>query len=126
MNMKQNGQALISLLVFMIIAITITSAAVIITITSTVNTSKVSQGTSAFYIAEAGVENALIRLLRDPSYTGETLVVDGGSTEISVSGTNPYTVVSAGSYGDFLRTVEVTVLFDNNNVMTITNWEELF
>lgn len=124
--MKQEGQALISLLVFMIIAITITSAAIVITFTSSVNTSKVSQGTSAFQIAEAGIENALIRLLRDPSYTGETLVVDGGTSEITVTGTNPYVISSQGVYNDFLRVVEVTVFFDNNNVMTITNWEELY
>ena len=95
MTFNQKGQALITLLVFTIVAITITSAAVIIIFTNSIGTSKLEQGTNAYYVAESGAENALLRLLRDPNYSGEILPVDDASVEISVANTgSTYTITS--------------------------------
>lgn len=122
---NQNGQALVSLLVFMVIAIVITTGAIFVLISGSVNTSKITQGSDALSIAEAGAENALIRLLRNTSYTGETLVLENGQAVITVTGANPYTIRSVGTHGNFKRTVEVTVQFVNNE-MTLTGWEEVY
>jgi FlaG/FlaF family flagellin (archaellin) len=126
-NVKcQSGQALVTLLVFTIVAITITSAAVIILFTNSLGTSKLEQGTNTYYSAESGAENALLRLLRDPNYTGETLAVDNASVVISVANAgNTYTITSDATLGNFLRSVEVTASFVNN-ILTVDTWKEVF
>ena len=120
------GQALVTLLVFTIVAITITSAAVVIILTNSVGTSKFEQGTNTYYSAESGAENALLRLLRDPNYTGETLPVGNASVIISVANTgSTYTITSGATLGNFIRRVEVTATFVNN-ILTVTSWKEVF
>jgi hypothetical protein len=121
---NQRGQALITLLFFMVIAITITGAAVVVAIVSTRSTTRFEQSTRAYYIAESGTENALLRLLRDPSYTGETLPVSEGSTVITVTGTGPYTIVSQGIVGTYKRAIQVNAQFINS-ALTITSWKEI-
>lgn len=125
MKNKIKGQALISLLVFMIIAITVTTGAVFLLISNSINTTKIARGNNSLTVAEAGAENALINLLRDTSYTGETLSVENGEAEVTVTGTNPYLVISKGTDGDFSRTVEVSVEFVNNE-MRINSWKEVY
>src|ERR1700722_5696827 len=71
----ERGQALITLLFFAIVGITVTSAAVVMILVNSLSGTKQQQGDIAYDIAQSGAENGLIRLLRDPSYTGETLAV---------------------------------------------------
>ena len=66
-NHIMKGQALIALLSFIIIAMTVISAAVIILITNILASGKVEQGTMAYSLAQSGGEDALLRLLRNPS-----------------------------------------------------------
>lgn len=122
---KHKGQALVSLLVFMIIAITITTGAVFLLISNSINTTKIARGNNALMLAEAGAENALINLLRDPAYTGETLSIGNGDAEVTVSGSNPYTITSVGTDGSFVRTIEVSAQFIDNE-MSILSWKEIF
>lgn len=122
----QSGQALVTLLVFTIVAITITSAAVIILFTNSLGTSKLEQGTNAYYSAESGAENALLRLLRNPNYTGETLAVGNASVVISVANVgSTYTITSNATLGNFIRSIKVTTSFINN-IFTVTSWKEVF
>ncbi len=128
LNMKhqyKHGQSLVTLLVFMIIGITITSAAVVMTITNSQNATKFQEGMIAFQVAESGAENAIIRLLRDPNYTGETLAIGGGTAVITVSGTTTKTIVSAGTNGNYYRKVQVIAGYVNN-LLTITSWQEVY
>ena len=121
---KQAGQALVALLAFMATAITLTTMATIVTLTNALATSKYIWGQDALNTAEAGIENALIRLERDPAYTGETLTVGTGTATISVSGTSPKTITSVGKSGDFRRTVQITAT-QVNTILTITSWSEV-
>ena len=120
----ERGQALVTLLFFVLISLTITSAALIIIITNSISVSKLEDGALAYYTAESGVENALLRLLRDPNYTGETLTIEGVTTTITVSGSNPKTVTSVGQSGNFKRKVSVQMTY-NNGYYTFSNWREL-
>ncbi|MBI4009480.1 hypothetical protein HY357_04550 [Candidatus Roizmanbacteria bacterium] len=121
----KKGQALIMLLVFIIIGITVTSAAVAIMIINSTSAQKAESGTVAFQIAESGIENALLRLLRDPTYTGETnLPIGDGSSSISVIGSNPYTITATGVNGNFTRKLEAVVNY--NGIMNITSWREIY
>src|SRR3989338_1300379 len=121
----KRGQTLLMLMVFLIIAVTVTSAAASLILVNTANTQKMEGGTIAFQIAESGIENALLRLLRNPNYTGENdLPIGNGTADISVTGANPYTITSTGISGNFSRTIQVVVNYNGN--MTITSWREVF
>lgn len=123
-SISNSGQALITLLFFIVIAVTITTAAVVIILTGTNSTTKFSEATRGYYVAESGTENALLRLLRDPSYTGETLVVSDGTVTTTVTGISPYVITSVGTVGTFKRTLEVTAGYVNN-VLTVLTWKEI-
>jgi hypothetical protein len=123
--MKNNtGQAMVTLLFYMIIAITITSAAVVVIFSNSLATSKLEIGSIAYSIAESGAENALIRLLKDQTYTGETLNLGDGTAQITVTGSNPKVINSQGKLGNFNRTIEVTATF-LNNILNVTSWKEI-
>lgn len=121
---RQKGQTLVILLTYMIVAVTITAASVIMVINSTTGTTKVHKGITALDIAESGAENAMIKLIRDRNYTGESMSVDGGTVTITVSGTNPKTIISEGTLNDFTRTIRVIVNISNNTV-SATSWKEI-
>lgn len=121
---KESGQMLVALLAFMTMAISLTTAATAITVVNTQTTSKYSLGQEALSLAETGAENALLRLERDPTYTGETLTLLNGTATISVSGTLVKTIVSEGQSGEFRRKIQVTAAHANNFV-TVTSWSEI-
>src|SRR4051812_48764532 len=80
------GQALITLLFFMIIAMTITSAAVVMMAANSLSGTKFQEGEIAYHIAGSGADLAYLKLLRDPSYGGEQNVsIGGGKANITVT-----------------------------------------
>lgn len=121
----QTGQALTILLFFMAITLIVTTAAVTLIINSSLGASRFEQSLAAYDLAEAGIENATLRLLRDPAYTGETLTIDSGTATITVTGTNPQTITSAGQFNNFRREIRVVAGF-TNGVLAIQSWNEVF
>lgn len=123
---SERGQALITLLFFMIIAGTITASAVAIVLTNSLSAGKLELSDNAYAIAETGIENGILRFLRDTSYQGETLQVDGGSASIQVAsaGGNLYTITSEGKRNEFLRKIQVSLVY--TNTMQITSWKEIY
>ena len=129
-NFLARGQALITLLFFTAIGITVISTAVVMTLVNSLSVSKQQQGEVAYEIAESGLDNGLIRLLRSPeTYGGETLPVGSGSATITVTGSgtsaNPYVVTSTGTIGLFIRKVQATVTYQND-LLTVTSQKEIF
>jgi Tfp pilus assembly protein PilX len=120
----QSGSVLITLLIFVVVSLIIVSAAVLLVVDSTVITTNQQVGTTAVSIAESGAENAMLRLLRNPSYTGEVLTVGSGTATITVTGSAPITIRSIGRISDFERTVEVTAI-RQSGVLTVTSWKEV-
>lgn len=121
----KRGQTLVFLLIFIAIAITITTAAVAMIIANSQAAQKAQTATITYDAAESGAENALIRLLRDPNYTGETLTIGDSTTTIIVTGTNPKTVTSQSSNKGFIRTIQVIAQF-TNGILSITSWQEIY
>lgn len=122
----QNGVALITLLFFTVIAINITAAAVVIVIVNSLSGAKVQQGMVAYQIAESGIENAKLRLLRDPEYTGETLTVGSGTVTTSVEKNGyQYTILSKGTFGNFQRQIQAVASY-SASLLTITSQQEVF
>ena len=120
---KEAGQSLVALLAFMVMAVTLTSAATIVTVVNATTSSKFSLGEEALTVAEAGVDNAMLRLVRDSSYSGETLTVGSGTATITVSGSGTKTITSVGLVGTFRRTVVATATIAST-VLTLTSWVE--
>jgi len=126
---NEKGQALITLLFFTIIGVTVTSAAIVMILLNSLSGMKQQQGEIAYEIAESGADNGLIRLLRNPAYTGETLPVGSGSATITVTGTgtsgSPYVILSKGTNGLFVREVQVTATYQNN-LLTVSSRKEVY
>jgi Tfp pilus assembly protein PilX len=119
-----SGQALVVLLVFMVVAIIMTTMAVALVIINATAASEVEQGDMALKLAESGAENALLRLVRDPTYTGtEITPLAGGTMTATVSAGNPIIIKSTGAYGQFIRMASVSARFIDT-VLTIQNWQE--
>ncbi len=119
------GQTLVTLLVFVIVAIIITTSAVMITITNSMSADKFQQGIAVKQLAESGIENALLKLLRDPNYASETISVGDGNAIISVTGDiNNKTIISEGKSGNFSRKVQTKITY-NNDMLVILSWEEI-
>ena len=118
---NQKGQAIVTLLFIMVIAVSIITAVVIVAANNIASGSRFEQGTVAYYAAETGVHNALLRILRNPSYTGETLAVDGATVTIQVVGD---TITSVAEYGNSIRKIEAQTMY-NNNVLSVISWKEI-
>ena len=118
------GHALVVLLFFMVLSVTVITAAVSLLIINSSSTTYYLQASEAKTIAEAGVENALLRLLRDPSYSGESVVIGEGTAEIIVTGTTDKTILSEGVLENRKKRIEVTAQV-SNNIVNILSWKEI-
>lgn len=123
--MNKPGFSLAILLVFMALTSTIIAAAVATTIVNSEAASKFDLGIESFAVAEAGLENGILRLLRDPSYSGETISIGGGTAVIAVSGSSPYVITSTGRIYDFSHTLSATAAYVNG-ILTISTWKEIY
>src|SRR3990167_6895468 len=111
---NNRGHVLVILLFFMILAVTVITASVSLMILSSSGTTMYISGNQAKVLAEVGIENALVRLLRDPNYSGENLVIGDGSVEVSVSGLSIKTITATGKINNQIKRIEVLVELNNN------------
>lgn len=123
-NIKsQKGQTLVLLLVFVMVSIAVTTAATFIIATNSLSVTNLSLGISTKAMAEAGAEKALLSLLRNPGYSGETFSLDTGTVTASVSGTTTLTIDSTAVNGNYTKRVEVIATY-SNNVLTVQSWKD--
>lgn len=122
---KQDGQTLVTLLVFSVMAISVAAAAVAIMINTSRATHITESRVRVMGAAESGVENAIIRLIRDPGYTGETLILDDNTIIIVVSGTDTKTIRSTANNGFFQQTIQATASYVDNR-LTVTSWNTVY
>jgi hypothetical protein len=122
-QLNQSGQTLIALLIFMLVAMTVTIAATAIAIINLQGNTSFANGQLALQNAQSGVENAVLSLERNPSYTGGTIPLASGTDTITVSGSGTLTIVSVGTDGNFSRTLTATAT-DTSDIISITNWSE--
>ncbi len=118
------GSALVVLLSYVVIGVTLITVAVALGISNALTTMQEEEGNHALEVAESGAENALLRLLRTPGYTGETLTVADGNATVIVNGTTTKTITSTGLVGTFSRTVQVVADLDDG-VLSLISWREL-
>lgn len=122
---SNSGQALVTLLFFTIIGMTIITSAAVFVYENSQSASVTEQGAYAYYIAESGVEEALLRLLRDPAYSGtpngQPLLVGDGSVVIDVSNG---LITATGTYQSVVRKIQAQTVY-NNYIFTISSWKEI-
>ncbi len=125
MKNAQQGLTMITLLIFMAVAVTTITATVIIILVNTSTAQKIQDATTAREIAESGAENALLRLIRNPAYTGETFTIGEGTatSTVSTSGST-YTIVSTGTLRKSVRTIQVVSQYTTS--MQIISWSDIF
>lgn len=120
--LSQSGQALVTLLFLMVIGITVVSAAAAITFVTATSGSLTEDGTIAYNAAEAGMENAIIRMLRSPTtYTGETFNIGGANVVTQVG--NGFATTSA-SFNNTIRKIQIQIVY-TNNVLSVSSWKEI-
>jgi|SRR3989344_4945926 len=117
----QKGQIFITMLFFVIIGVTIISAETIVLFTNMLSGSTAEQGTNAYYVAESGIEEALLRLNRNPGYTGEILSVGGGNAVVQVSNG---IITATGTYATTVKKIQVQTV-NNNGALKIVSWKEI-
>ncbi|MEK7186032.1 MAG: hypothetical protein AAB675_01555 [Patescibacteria group bacterium] len=118
---NSKGQALVTLLFFVIIGITIISAEAIVLYTNILSASTAEQGMDAYYLAESGIEEGLIRLIRDPSYSGGSLTVGSGTVDIQVASG---IITATGTFHNAIRKIQVTTA-NINGAIAVDSWEEI-
>ncbi len=120
----QSGQSLVTLIIFIMIFIGIFTVSIMMMVVNSQATDDLQQGIIVHQITESGAENALLRLLRDPSYTGETLTIGNGSVTSTVTGDDYHKIITAvGTVGSFQKKIQITINY--NDVMTISSWQEI-
>ncbi len=121
MFLNQKGQVFVTLLFFVIIGITIISAETIVLFTNILSASTAEQGTNAYYVAESGIEEALLRLIRNPGYAGQVLTVGGGNAVIQVGNG---IITATGTYANTIKKTQVQTV-NSNGVLKIVSWKEI-
>ena len=126
---SSSGQALVTLLFFVLIGLTVISAAAIMVFGNTQSASITEQGNYAYYVAESGIQEALVRLLRDPSYSGtpvgQPLSIGEGTVVIQVSSSSGIiTATATGTFNNNVRKIQAQTVY-NNNIASVSSWKEI-
>lgn len=122
-QIHQSGQTLVTLLVFTVVAIAVTTTAVSVMINTMRSTSLTETRVLLTQAAESGVENAILRLLRDPDYAGEQLSVGETVVTITVTGTDTKLITATATFLDYIHTVSATLSYVNNS-LEVSNWHQ--
>ena len=128
---NQKGQALITMIFIASIGITIILAAAILIFQNIKGTSLVEQGTVSYYAAESGAQEGILRLIRDPSYTGTpqnqplAIYIDGNPVTVTIQASAVSGIVtSSATFNNTVRKIQVQTVY-NNYVRTVISWKEI-
>ncbi len=125
-NKNQNGQALITLIFFVMIATIYISAAVVILMVNSLAATRTEQGVYTARFAEGALEDTFLRLLRDPSYAGGSFNLDDGSVTVNVVNTDGTRDIDVTfTRGEYQKKYQARVQFVETE-MTILSWKEVY
>ena len=126
LHKNTSGQILTSVLVFMAFGLSVIALSATLTIINIQNTAKYAQSEQASNYAEAGAEEAILRLIRDPSYSGGNLALAADAViaiQITANG-DSRTVISSATYNGFTKKVQVVASLANNKA-TLVSWKQI-
>jgi len=124
-NIK-SGQIAIMLILVLLVLTTITTAVVAIAFSTSRDTTTMSLGSSAYAIASSGAENAILQLLRNSNYVGESnlSVGDGSVTIIVTTNGTTKTILSTATVNNIVRSVSVDASLINGQ-LDVLSWQEI-
>jgi hypothetical protein len=124
-NIK-SGQIAIMLILVLLVLTTITTAVVAIAFSTSRDTTTTSLGSSAYAIASSGAENAILQLLRNSNYVGESnlSVGDGSVTIIVTTNGTIKTILSTATVNNVVRSVSVDASLINGQ-LNVLSWQEI-
>lgn len=119
------GQILSSVLVFMAFGLSVIALSAALTIINIQNTSKYIESANTLNYAEAGAEEAIIRLIRDSNYNGGSFTLGTASISVSVTGAAPNkTVVSTATCNGFVSKIQLTLTVSNGKI-SLVSWKQI-
>lgn len=122
---NKSGQILTSVIVFMAFGLSVIALSAVLTIINIQSTAKNAQSAQALNYAEAGAEEGVLRLIRDPAYSGGTLLIDTVSVPITVTGDAVSKIVTAtATYNGFTKKIQAQVSLANNK-LTLISWKQV-
>lgn len=127
---NQRGVALLPmiLVLFGLVAVVGIAIAGISVSESTISSTK-DASDEALVIAESGIQDALMKLLRNKDFSTSpnyTLSVSGGTATIVVpTGVFPKNITSSGTLNSKTRKIQLTVNADANGKITQSGWTEV-
>lgn len=130
-NLKQRGSvALISVLIISAILLILVLGISETQISTSYQYVNSSSGKYSYYIAEACLEEAMIKIKGDTSYSGEDLILDSGNAtcEISASGAGTKTITITTVSGDYTQSFQAQASVTTNgqaNNVRLLNWTEI-
>ncbi len=115
------GQALISLLIFSVIAIAIAAVSMTIVMNSRQKTYLSQEVLNVENAALSGLELGLMAIIRNPSYIGESLSVNGSDVSIQVTDTQSHkNIYVTAAAGNATFKIEAQVKFENNRLIILS------
>jgi hypothetical protein len=117
---------MITMLYVIVVGLLVTTGAAMAVIVNTQAATTYELGAFAQATAESGLENGLLRLIRNPAYTGETFAVDTGHTAVVTVASSSGTMIitSTGTVSSVTRQMEARVHY-TNGILGIDSWKEL-
>jgi hypothetical protein len=109
----------------MAFGLSVIALSAVLTIINIQSTAKNAQSAQALNYAEAGAEEGVLRLIRDPAYSGGTLLIDTVSVPITVTGDAVSKIVTAtATYNGFTKKIQAQVSLANNK-LTLISWKQV-
>lgn len=128
MNSKNGFIALTSILVISAVALAVTVSISLLGVGEAKSSLDFKKGQEALKIAEGCVEEALLRLRDDASYSGGSLNVGNGSCTINISGTGSDRTIDVSATlsvpPDYVKKLQITAKRIGNSINSIT-WQEV-
>ncbi len=121
---SQSGSALLAVIVISALATMIFTSATSSLLGQLLQSNTSANSSKAYLLAESGIEDAILNLLRNENYSGGILTLDSNDITITVTDSNPKIVTSSVIYNKTKRTIEITALF-TDNYLQITSWKEI-
>jgi len=126
-KMSESGQALVSLLIFVVMGMAIATAASFIIASNSLASTNVQEGLIARQMADSGIEQAFLQLLRNSSYTGTgatPISLNGGTVVVTVTTNGNQKIIdSIATNGSYVKKVEAIV--STNSTLSEISWKEV-
>lgn len=125
--MKQNGQALITLIVAVTVSSLILIAVTLSSISQGKNISRSVASDQVHSSAEAGLEYAAIKLIRQPACSGsESIMIGQASVDLSyIPFLGSCVVIAKAQENNIVKTVRILASYDGNQVFNVCCWLEI-